>query len=578
MADQHLAARLARLPRDKRGKVQVVGHCHIDVAWLWRLRHSRYKAARSFTTALRLMEEYPELVFLQSQPQLYAFIKEDQPLVYERIRQRVVEGRWEPEGGMWVEADTNLPSGESLVRQLLFGIRFFEQEFGRRSTVLWLPNAFGYSAALPQILKKAGINTFITTKLSWNQYNRMPHDTFWWRGIDGSEVLAHFLTTPGPHEWDQRENWAATYNGQLIAGTVLGTWWRYQDRHINGDLLIAFGHGDGGGGPDRDMCEMRRRLDQLPGLPSVQPGTVGSYAQHLHGIVAAAPVVPTWDGELYLEYHRGTFTSQGRSKAMNRRLELALRDAEWLASWAFYTDPSAWLAVHKQLNEAWTIVLRNQFHDILPGSSIGEVYGDQEKEYEEAETIINGVRANALKVLVVQGDRTWTILNSAASPRTAVVRAPRVAAGGRWETLAGEVLPYQQDDATAWVRVGPVAGLGTETVVWRPGSAVPVEPGPFDWHASERRLVTPYYEATWNGHGQLVRLYDRRCAREAFHRERWQTAGKSLKINRCGLMPGILTYSTKKSGMLSINYVPWSSSPVVRCSRPYGFDGSILAW
>jgi alpha-mannosidase len=270
---------LARMPAPKAGRITVVGHSHIDVAWLWRLRHTREKAARSFATALRLMDLFPEFVFVQSQPQLYEFVKEDHPGLYARIREHVARGQWEPEGAMWLEADTNLPAGESLVRQVLFGTRFFEQEFGRRCTVLWLPDAFGYSASLPQILKQAGITTFVTTKLSWNQYNRMPHDTFIWRGIDGSEVVAHCLTTPEPEDWNRDDRWFATYNGVVAAGTVVGSWRRYQDRDINDDILMAIGHGDGGGGVTREMLEMRRRLDRIPGLPRVTTGSVADYCR-----------------------------------------------------------------------------------------------------------------------------------------------------------------------------------------------------------------------------------------------------------------------------------------------------------
>ncbi|EJK6532392.1 alpha-mannosidase, partial [Listeria monocytogenes] len=205
-ANQNLQAALKKIPKNFPIKVAAVGHTHIDVAWLWRLKHTREKAARSFSTVLHLMEDYPEYLFLQSQPQLYAYIKEDYPEIYAKIKAKISEGNWEADGGMWLEADCNIPSGESLVRQMLYGQKFLREEFGKPSSFLWLPDVFGYSWALPQILRKSGIKTFMTTKISWNQYNRMPHDTFQWRGIDGTEILTHFITAP------EKNSRISTYN------------------------------------------------------------------------------------------------------------------------------------------------------------------------------------------------------------------------------------------------------------------------------------------------------------------------------------------------------------------------------
>ena len=269
---------------DKHSMIHVycVGHTHIDTAWLWRLKHTREKCSRSFSTVLRLMELYPEYIFLQTQPQLYEYMKEEFPEIYESIKKRVAEGRWEADGAMWVEADCNLTSGESLTRQILLGSRFLMDEFGKDVHYLWLPDVFGYSWALPQILKKAGIDTFMTTKISWNQYNRMPHDTFIWKGIDGSEVLTHFITTPEP--CNPRDSWFYTYNGKLFPRTVKGVWDSYRDKQLNKDLLISFGFGDGGGGVNRDMLEYRRRLDKIPGLPNVKISTAREYFQKLQEI------------------------------------------------------------------------------------------------------------------------------------------------------------------------------------------------------------------------------------------------------------------------------------------------------
>lgn len=246
-----------------------IGHTHIDVAWLWRLRQTREKAGRSFATVLKLMEEYPEYKFMSSQAQLYAFVKEDYPEVYEGIKKMIAAGRWEVEGSMWVESDTNVTSGESLVRQFLVGKRFFKDEFGVDNKIMWLPDVFGYSAALPQIMKKAGIDYFMTTKISWNEFNKVPYDTFMWKGIDGTEILSHF--SPSTDCFDEGDCWQTTYNAYLNPEHILGGWHRYSQKDLNKEYLCTFGHGDGGGGPTRDMLEMGHRMTKgIPGCPKVK--------------------------------------------------------------------------------------------------------------------------------------------------------------------------------------------------------------------------------------------------------------------------------------------------------------------
>ncbi|GKZ03706.1 hypothetical protein [Paraclostridium bifermentans] len=274
-ASDYLNKEIDKIDKHSVVNVTCIGHTHIDVAWLWRLKHTREKCARSFSTVLRLMERYPEYIFLQTQPQLYEYVKNDYPELYEAIKQKVKDGNWEVDGGMWLEADCNIPSGESLVRQILVGSRFIKEEFNKDVEYLWLPDVFGYSWALPQILKKSGIDMFMTTKISWNQYNRMPHDTFKWRGIDGSEILTHFITTPEP--WSQPGSWFYTYNGRLTPKTVKGVWDAYTDKGITNDLLVSYGFGDGGGGVNREMLEYRKRLDKMPGLPNVKTGKASEY-------------------------------------------------------------------------------------------------------------------------------------------------------------------------------------------------------------------------------------------------------------------------------------------------------------
>ena len=316
-----------------------VGHTHIDVAWLWTVAQTREKVARSFSTVLKLMEEYPEYIFMSSQPQLYKMLKEDHPKIYEKVKEKVKEGVWEPEGAMWLESDCNVTSGESLVRQILHGKKFFKDEFNVDSKVLWLPDVFGYSAALPQILKKSDVDYFMTTKIAWNQFNKIPHDTFMWKGIDGTEVLTHFITTTGPGQ--ERESHFTTYNGHIQPDAVMGAWRRYQDKNLNNDVLISFGWGDGGGGATVEMLENARRLSKgIPGAPKVKMGTSLDYFKRLEEKVKDNNKLSKWDGELYLEYHRGTYTSMARNKRDNRKCENMYTAAEKLNSLAMLEGKS----------------------------------------------------------------------------------------------------------------------------------------------------------------------------------------------------------------------------------------------
>ncbi len=347
----------------------MVGHTHIDVGWLWRYKHTRDKTVRSFSTVLRLMEQYPEYVFMSSQPQIYEYVKQDHPAVYEQIRQRVREGRWEPEGAMWVESDTNVPSGESLVRQILFGKRFFQQEFGVDSKILWLPDVFGYSAALPQILKKAGVDYFMTAKLWNNEINRFPYDTFLWRGIDGTEILTHLLTYA-----------PIAYNSVIEKADIAAAWDNYKQKGVNDDILLSFGYGDGGGGPTREMLERLRRLQKgLPGCPAAKIGTSLDYFRRLDQKVSGNRRLPKWVGELYYELHRGTYTTMGRNKRLNRLSEILYTSAEWLSGMASLLTGLPYPT--DALNRGWKDILLNQFHDVLPGSSIKPVYEDTDELY-----------------------------------------------------------------------------------------------------------------------------------------------------------------------------------------------------
>ena len=378
-ARQRLAEGLALLQAEApgRGTLIATGHAHLDLAWLWPIAETRRKAVRTFASVLDAMDRHPEFRFGQSMAQLYAWLEEDEPELFERIRTRVREGRWEVTGGMWVEPDGNLPSGEAWVRQLLHGQRWFASRFGSAPSVAWLPDTFGYAGNLPQLLRQAGLDGFFTTKLEWNDRNRFPYDLYRWEGIDGTTVLAHQLTNP-----------SGGYNGTVEAAALSATWTNFRGKEHHSASLYSFGHGDGGGGPDEPMLERLPRLATFPGLPALQPGRVEDYFEG-----APAEGLPVWHGEQYLELHRGTYTSQARIKRLNRRLEHVLVEAEAAATLdgARSDDPRG-----QVLHELWTVLLRNQFHDILPGSSVRTVNEEAEGELAAALAQAERLREEAL--------------------------------------------------------------------------------------------------------------------------------------------------------------------------------------
>lgn len=369
--------------------VSAIGHTHIDIAWLWTVEQTREKVLRSFSTVLRLMEQYPDYKFMSSQPILYQFVKEQEPEMYEKIKERIREGRWEVDGAMWLEADCNLTGGESLVRQIIKGHRFFLEEFGKESKSLWLPDVFGYSAALPQILKKSGIPYFMTTKIAWNQYDQLPNDTFIWKGIDGSEVFA-FMPTTTDYDKDQGLNISfsdtrntTTYTGIVNPNMALGTFKRFQNRDLTEDTLMLFGFGDGGGGPTKEMLESAERLKYgIPGIPKIRQEFEQDYFDRTYEKIHDLPDMPTWDGELYFEYHRGTLTSMARNKRSNRKNEILYTQMETASCMAGIEKDEQ---LQNVLDKGWDILLINQFHDIVPGSSIKPVYEQTDKEYHEIE-------------------------------------------------------------------------------------------------------------------------------------------------------------------------------------------------
>ena len=487
-----------------------IGHTHIDVAWLWDLYQSRHKAVRSFANMLKLMQEYPDFKFMSSQPVLYQFVKEDQPELYERIKQAVKDGRWEPEGGMWVEADCNISGGEALVRQLLYGNEFFETEFGKRSRILWLPDVFGYSAALPQILKKSGIDYFMTSKLSWSEFNQTPYDTFMWKGIDGTEVLTHF--TPDRHfdtrKEDGTKSFFTTYNANLTPDEIAGGWKRFQQKGVDDHYIVCYGFGDGGGGSTDVMIEKGRRMaSPVADCPAVRMTFARDFFENLEKRVTGNKRLPKWSGELYLEYHRGTYTSQGHNKRNNRKVELALRDVEYWLTKA--CDQTGCAYPQDELREIWRNVLTLQFHDILPGSSIRKVYEDSDKIYADCFARIAALKESAINRL--KGDFAGDIVlsNTLSSVRSdiALFDAPEGIRALRFAN--GMECPVQRIEDKYIVYVKNLAAM-SDTPAW----FVFGEELPAGVQADESGFETPFFAGTFNETMGISSLVDKQANRQ----------------------------------------------------------------
>lgn len=387
-----------------------IGHTHIDCAWKWTLKQTREKVQRSFATVLELMSRYPDYKFMSSQALLYQNLKEEAPELYEKVKEMIKAGRWECEGAMWVEADCNLSSGESLVRQVMYGKNFFKNEFGVDNKVLWLPDVFGYSAAMPQILRKCGVDWFVTSKISWNDTNMMPYDTFAWQGIDGTKINTFFLT-PQDRKKGEPERYT-TYVGNTGSRMIAGTYYRYQQKNLSTEALLTFGYGDGGGGPTVEHLEMQKRTEKgIPGAPNSKIEFASDFLTRLEKKIEGNPLLPEWRGELYLEFHRGTYTSIAKNKRNNRQSEFSYLDAELWATIAKQLFGDAF--PKKELHKGWEMILTNQFHDIIPGSSIKEVYDQCDIDYAYIKSvshkIISGVQSKI--AASVSKDKGYIIFN-----------------------------------------------------------------------------------------------------------------------------------------------------------------------
>jgi alpha-mannosidase len=510
-AAQELEERLdlMRARHPARGAVALVGHAHIDLAWLWPLDETARKAMRTFATAVALLDRYPEFRFTQSSAQLYELVESDDPELFERVREQVAAGNWEPIGGMWVEPDANMPAGESLVRQLLYGQRYFEEKFGFRHDVCWMPDCFGFTPALPQLLLGAEIRNFFTIKLTWSETNRFPYDLFWWEGLDGSRVLAHLFDNPtgvfsdgarvGTIDFDGRGilyslaglgattvgGWLGGYNADTGPMAVLATWQRYRGKNVSPESLLSIGWGDGGGGPTAEMIEQTRELASLPAVPETRFTRVGDFYERAQRNVEAS-TIPTWSGELYLEFHRGTLTTQGRVKHLHRRAEHDLAAAEALAC----IDAMLEGDEPGSLAPEWRMLLRNEFHDILPGSSIREVYERAENELEE---VVAAARRTVDTRLDALADRIVTAGDAdgllAVNPH-----------------LSPQPLRAELDDGSAVAGSEQLAGLEARVII------EPKLPGPVQ--VSENQLENDLVRVVLGEDGTLASVYDKQADRE----------------------------------------------------------------
>lgn len=484
-----------------------IGHTHIDCAWLWDLEQTRHKAVRSFSTMLRLMEEYPEFKFMSSQPLLYQMVKEDQPELFERIKLAVTKGQWQPEGGMWVEADCNLPSGESFVRQFLHGQEFFQREFGQRSRILWLPDVFGYSAAMPQIMKKSGIDYFYTSKLSWSEFNLYPYDTFLWKGIDGSEVLTHFTPSRDLKEEEPDLDHFTTYNAMLNPSQIQGGWNRFQQKGVDNHFLVSYGYGDGGGGTTRWMMENARRMSvPLPGTPVVRQTFPRTFFEELEQRTKDDPRLPKWSGELYLEYHRGTYTAMGRNKRFNRKMELALRDTEFLCTYAKYISDFSYPA--EELHRLWETILTLQFHDILPGSSIKKVYDDALEMYEDAEKKVTNIRSQAVDAITDTLCGDLLAINTLSFVRDDIFWFDAPVSVVSLVDMRGNHYPVQHtpDGSCAYVK-----GVSPMSVIPFFFDEDPIETD--HMNINIQTFETPYFQGTFDAAMRITSLIDKRTGR-----------------------------------------------------------------
>jgi alpha-mannosidase len=497
-AAQALAPLLAAMNSPSTPAMHLIGHAHLDHAWLWPIAETKRKAARTFANMLRFINEYPEFIFFQSQPCQLEIVKNEYPEIFAGIQEAYKNGNWEPNGGMWVEADCNIPSGESLVRQFLVGKKVNREMLGYEADTLWLPDVFGYSAALPQIMAGCRIRYFVTGKISWNDTTRFPYETFIWRGIDGTGVKAHFLTTG--------------YNGRVTPAEFTEGWNLVQHKEVQSACVKPIGEGDGGGGTLRADLEMARRLGDLEGTPRAAWKTVSSAL----GEIFREGEFPEWRGELYFELHRGTYTTQSKTKRNNRLLEFALRRTELFCALAALEKKGVY--PYKELLDCWKGTLTGQFHDIIPGSSIGRVYAEAEAGSQRMLALLADICCGAQRRLaglqILEGGASSVfVFNDLSWDRSDTVSIPHADAAALQNT-AGAVYPVQHftdldgnSRAVSFLKM-PSLGWARYAVI----SGNDNGKSPFTWNNNV--LETPFYTIGFDEAGRINSMVDRRQDRE----------------------------------------------------------------
>ncbi|GHH97869.1 alpha-mannosidase [Neobacillus kokaensis] len=499
--EETLKEKLSSLAETKQGQMLMVGQSHIDLAWLWPVKEAVRKCSRTFSTMSTLLDENPNFTYAQSQPQAYAFVKEYYPEIYQRVTKHIADGRWEVVGGMWVEPDLNMPSGESLVRQLLYGMKFYKEEFAQRPRIEWLPDTFGYCASLPQLLKKAGLDYFMTTKMNWNDTNPFPYDLFYWEGIDGTRILSYL--NHGLNEYTHPKE-------------IENHWSSFKQKKEYPKQMLLYGHGDGGGGVTQEMIDYVDRSASLPGLPAVVNSTAHEF---FDGIRKENPKLPTWVGDMYLELHRGTYTTHARNKKWNRKAEVLYREAE---IWSTIAANFAGASPAASLEEGWKLLLLNQFHDIIPGSSIPEVYVKSESDYREIFNYGEQVKLKALNIVEKQinteGDGLPVLIfNSLSWTRSETVNfigghqlRGMGAVNQDGEVLSSEINILDNGQVELSVHVPCIPEMGY-TIVWLKDLRKQVCEKITD---SRREWETEFYLLEWNEKGEISRLYDKKAKRD----------------------------------------------------------------
>jgi len=484
--------------------IAISGNSHIDLAWLWRWAETVEVTKETFLTIMDNMEEYPEIIYVQSQAQAYKWMEERHPHVFEQIKKKVAEGRWEIVGGMWAEPDCNLIDGESLIRQILYGKRYFKEKFGVDVKIGWVPDSFGYNFNIPQFLRKSGFDSFITQKISWNETNAFPYFLFWWQGVDGSRILTYFPPT----------GYVGTLEGlEMVEGLK-----HFERNTGQKNVLLLYGLGNHGGGPNREMLNRGRDLIKQKLFPRIRHSSVSDYLSQLHK--KNLKNLPVWNDELYLEYHRGTYTTQAETKRFNRKSETLLSNAEKLSSLALLFGRNY---PQQDLKQAWEKVLMNQFHDILPGSSINPVYRDAKESYLEAQRLARDVLLESLRDISLkiqtespQKGTPLLVFNPLAWERDGIVRVspPQKFQEGikvldeKDNEVPCQILTSNKKGKELTFLARKIPALGYKVYRIQKVSSVPSYP--ISLKVSQTALENQYFQVTLNPEtGNIISIFDK---------------------------------------------------------------------